>query len=264
MFKKRRSFLLTFIVSLFCLYTNTYAATPAIAATDNLQPTPNSWHFLFAPYGWFSSIKGKVTVKGITKTANIPFSQVLQDLDFAGEAHLEANYNRITFMLDPTYLKLAQDVDEDRLKTTLQSKTTLVDTGIFYRLLSTAPHSNPYVALELLGGARYFGAKNELDFDRLPNLNVASTTQAWSPIVGGRIIFEPAAKSELWLRGDIGGFNVDHVHRTWSATAGFSYIIHRHIKLGVAYRALDIEFTQKAAAVNLLIHGPMLGIGFYS
>lgn len=243
-----KNLLLLLVFSLFVsLYTNAYA----------------SWHFLFAPYGWLTSLNGDVTVKGNTKHINIPFSKILKDLDFAGEAHLEAGYGRFTFLLDPTYLKLTADVDKNILKTTIRSQTTLVDTGFFYRLFSAAPGENQYASFELLGGARYLGANNALDFDRLPNLTVSSNIELISPIVGGRIKYNPTPKAELWLRGDVGGFNIDKVHRTWSATAGFAYIVHPHIELGIAYRVLDIDFSTKDATMNVLIHGPMLGIGFY-
>ncbi len=225
--------------------------------------TPHSWHFLFAPYGWMSSVDGDVTVRKNTVHAHIPFSKILRDMDFAGEAHIEANYDRLTFMLDPTYIKLSAGVQGPIINTSLSSAMTLIDGGIFYRIASSSDtNNNQYSSFELLGGARYLGFNNELDFARAGN--ISDTINLFAPIVGARIKFNATPKSQFWLRGDVGGADVDNVHSTWSATAGYAYTATSHIKLGIAYRVLDMDFNTGRSAINIMYYGPMLGIGFYS
>lgn len=262
--------------------------------------TDNGWHFLVAPYGWMPAIDGEVTVKDTTHHVFIPFSKILSNLDFAGEIHLEANRGRLTFMLDPTYLKVTNNFEQmvDRTRfvilptpvpvtvpvttvltanETLTSATTLIDGGIFYRLFSGAPAANQYASFEILGGGRYFGTNNSFEFrssrnttidqftfERLRSLDVSSTNQLIAPIVGARIKYDPSPRWHLWVRGDGGGFNVDNMQSTWSATGGIGFTVHPHIDLGLAYRALDIKFTQSNAAMNVFMYGPMAGIAFYS
>lgn len=234
------------------------------ADLNHNQIPDNTWYFLFAPYGWFTSVSGDITTHNVTKHLHIPFRDILRDVKFAGEAHLEASYNRWSFMIDPTYIKLSQDIDKRILKTTLNTDMTLVDAGVFYRLLSSPPSQPQFASFELLGGARYLQLGNDVEFDRRPELNVSQNESFCAPIIGGRIKFYPTQKTELWLRGDGGGFNVDNMRSTWSGTIGFAYSIHSHVDLGVAYRILDIDFREKNLTANVLMYGPMVGIAFYS
>ncbi len=225
--------------------------------------TPNTWHFLFAPYGWMSSVDGDVTVRKNTVHAHIPFSQILKHMDFAGEAHIEANYNRWTFMVDPTYIKLSAAIQGRLIHTSLSSAMTLVDAGVFYRVASSSdPDNSQSSSLEFLGGARYLGFNNELDFSR-PILSISDNINLFAPIVGARIKFNSSPRSQFWLRGDVGGADIDDVHSTWSATAGYAYAVYSHLKLGIAYRVLDMDFNTGRSAINIMYYGPMVGIGFY-
>lgn len=226
------------------------------------QPVAESWHFMIAPYGWFSSIDGDVTVGNATKHVAIPFSKIFHNLDFAGEVHLEAIYGRWSFMIDPAFLKLTTHFDKFVNDVRLTSKIWLVDSGIFYRVFSNTENSNYLASFELLGGARYLGVDNEFNFSRFPNLNVSADTNLFVPIVGGRFKFDVYSKLHFWLRGDDGGFGLDDVSNTWSVTVGASYTVHRCIDLGIAYRALGIDFSRKAAKTDITLYGPMLGIAF--
>jgi hypothetical protein len=252
-------FFLSFIVLFFSNY--------AIADLDTRPDM--GWHFLIAPYMWGSSIDGDATIRDRTTHITIPFSKILKYLDFAAEAHLEAGYGPLTFMIDPTYLKLAKDVDarlprtQFSLHSHLISETTLIDGGVFYRILTTSPATKEYASLELLGGVRYLNVSNDLSFARI-SPTLSTNTQLTAPIVGARVKYDPAPRAHLWLRGDVGGFGVDNVKNTWSSAVGFSYTIYRHVDLGVAYRVLDIHFTTPHATMNVLMYGPMVGIAFHS
>lgn len=49
-----------------------------------------NWDFEFAPYIWMVSMKGDITVKGQTSDVDLSFSDFLDDLKFAAEAHFGA------------------------------------------------------------------------------------------------------------------------------------------------------------------------------
>lgn len=282
-----RTFLGCWFISVLSMSGNATAAT----ANDAPPQSDGGWHVSFAPYGWLSGVDGNITLKGNTTHVHIPFKDIFKNLDFAGEVHLEANKGRWTFMIDPTYLKLSKDIKKSLSKTinvpangeavvtaigTLTSATTLIDLGAFYRLFST-PDNKPYVSFELLGGARYLGLNNSLEYNRYLNVNIddqtfaqlrsfdASTNdQMISPIIGARIKFNPTPNAHLWLRGDGGGFGIDHVTRTLSGIVGFAYTVHRHIDLGIAYRVLEIAFHKTNSSGDIVMYGPMIGISFYS
>lgn len=256
---------INFIKACFFIYLFVFTSNFNVyASSDTVPVNDNKWHFLFAPYGWFSALNGEVTVKGRTHDINLPFSKILRNLKFAGQAHLEARYNRLTFILDPTYVKLAKNISDKFIHANLEAETLLIDAGAFYQLWASPPNpTQNFAILELLGGTRYLGVDNSIHFDEL-DTTLSKRVDLFSPIIGGRFRYYPNPKLELWLRGDVGGFNVDHVKSTWSTTLGLAYTVYPHVDLGIAYRALGMHFTQPQSAADIIFHGPMLGIAVYS
>ena len=256
---------------------------PSFAATPKDNPavdTPEQWHFTVAPYGWLSSISATISVKEITNHIFIPIDKVLKNLDFVGELHLEASHGPWAFMLDPTYVTLsthfsAGPIYVGPLKRTVlgpidvhvTSQTLLIDGGVFYRVFEEQATPNQSLSLELFGGGRYLGLKNQvgLGFSRtelFPGISVTGTTSVFAPIVGGRIKHN-FSKIHLWLLGNVGGFGMDDVTNTWAATAGLAYNVSPHMDLGFAYRVLNINVTKSTdLGFNALMYGPEIGLVF--
>ncbi|KTD44618.1 hypothetical protein [Legionella quateirensis] len=236
-------------------FSNVGYTAPAMTA----QPI-HSWHYSIAPYLWASSLNGDVEVLGRTKHLNITFEQILRHLDFAAQGHFEAGYGPLSLMLDPTYLKLSQEEHFKSIGLKFTTKMLLADAGIFYRFFAKPIRDNQYVSLEVLGGARHLDIKNTLEVDRL---SLTDTVKMNAPIVGARLRTDLSPKSNFWIRGDVGGFHVDHVKETWSATAGLSYAYKEHIDFGIAYRVLKINYAKNRSAMDVVMHGPELGVSFH-
>lgn len=243
---------------------------------DNQQ-----WLFTVAPYGWMSSISADMTVKNTTQHVFVPFSKVLKVLDFVGEVHLEASRGPWAFMLDPTYIKLSPNITAGPiyvgpLKQTvigpinvnIVTQTLLTDAGVFYQAYQDNSAPNRSLSIEALGGARYLGLKNQMTLapsrsDFFPGITVSSSTGVIAPIIGGRIK-QKFAKTQMWFKGDVGGFGVDHVTNTWGATAGLAYSVRPNIELAVAYRVLKIKVNKSTElTTNSLMYGPEVGLAFY-
>lgn len=233
-----------------CLSRITYASTP-----------DNSWHFLFAPYLWATGLDGTMTIANHTSDVHESFKDLIDHLDFGAEAHLEANYGRWTLMVDPTYMKLSDDFTIDTLNNKITQKLWLVDTGIFFRALES--HLTQPTSFELLAGGRYMGIGADLDIGSL--FSFSNNEDSLSPIFGARIKHYFTPRTQFWIRGDYGGFHVNGMNETWSANAGLAYAVLKHLEIGIAYRVLKLDFTDDANhfAMNTLMYGPMLGIGFF-
>jgi hypothetical protein len=221
----------------------------------------DGWHFMLTPYGWASSINADLRVKGRSADMNLTFIDILKHLDFAAQGHLEAGYGPWSLMIDPTYLKVNDNSQRRSIGLSIRSQTSLIDGGIFYRLFSKSFTPLTFISLELLGGARHLGLKNSLTFNQA--LTVSDSTDMTAPIIGARIKTDLTAKLGFWVRGDIGGFHVDHVKQTWSTTLGMSYALQSHIDLGLAYRILKIDYSRSSSGMNLLLYGPMIGFSFH-
>lgn len=224
------------------------------------QPA-DGWHYSFAPYLWTSSINGELQVGGRTARVNLPFKDILKHLDFAFQGHFEAGSGAWTLMFDPTYLKVTDEGQLHSIGLKVTSKSLLADLGAFYRLFYKPIADDRYMSVELLGGVRHFGIRNTLDISVLTLSNFTSMN---APIIGARLKADVANKSYFWLRGDYGGFHVDHFQQTWSTTAGFTYAVKPHIELGIAYRVLNINFAKGNHSMNTLLHGPAVGVSFHS
>ena len=99
-----------------------------------------NWDFEFAPYIWMVSMKGDVTVKGQTSEVDLSFSDFLDDLKFAAEAHFGATKKkgtRLGFWLDGTYVKLESDANIGPINLDVENQTAIIE--------------GPYGAAEILG-----------------------------------------------------------------------------------------------------------------
>ncbi len=83
------------------------AANDTETETTYIEAPSNKWHFAVIPYLWMMGINGKVGVKGRTADADVSFSDILKNLDFAAEVHIEAWRDRFGFFIDTTYSKIS-------------------------------------------------------------------------------------------------------------------------------------------------------------
>lgn len=238
-----------------------FAATAGSASYDNLNP--QGWHFAIDPYAWMTAVSGDVTSHGYTAHMYIPFSTILQDLQIAAMVHMEGGYGPLSLMLDPLYVRLKDNDINDGIVNDVTLKMTIIDAGMFYKLYTTQPWSrwNQVTSFDVLAGARYFGLDTDIDFIPIPSYS--TNMGAGAPIVGGRIWHNFTTKFHFWIRGDVGVGRIDGVNKTWSATTGLAYTVHKNIDIGAAYKVLKLDVTDSGININSLFYGPMVGVSFH-
>jgi hypothetical protein len=68
------------------------------------------------------------------------------------------------------------------------------------------------------------------------------------------------------LRGDIGGFGVGSKF-TWNTSALLGYSVSRVVSVWLGYRALGLDYKSGSGfnkiEFDAIMHGPILGVGFY-
>lgn len=231
---------------------------PIIKADDETAYS-SSWHGMIMPYLWMVGVSGDLSMDNATTQIDLSFSDIWKDLQFDLQSYFEIGYDRLTFMIDPLYLKLSENLTTDRILSNLIVETTLIDSGIYYRIFNTPPTTS----LELLGGSRYVRLKNDLTVGSRHSLFL--TEDSFTPIVGYRLKHYVNHRIQLVLRGDIGGFHINNMNNTWSATAGFYYVVTKHIDLNLSYRVLKIDYFNESDnfMMNTLIYGPIIGISFH-
>jgi hypothetical protein len=243
----------------------------APAFAEENPPISDEWEFTVIPYLWMTSLEGDVGVEGATAHVDASFSDILDNLDFAAQVHVEAKKGKWAFFIDPTYMKLSSDDSATtRFATTLDADVTmkawLVDGGVFYRIAESPVGDDGVrsIAVDLLGGFRYNYLENEFDFKGsggLLNVDVDESKDWIDPIVGGRIQARLSEKLLLNLRGDIGGFGIsDASDSTWSLLAALGYELNERTTLLVGYRALGIDYDEGLFEYDVTMSGPFVGL----
>jgi hypothetical protein len=239
------------------------------------KPADNKWEFHIIPYLWMTGIKGDATVKGIEGDVDVTFGDIWDNLDFAGQVHMEVRKGRWGFFLDPTYLKLSSDEHVDRpivgrIEADFTVTNWLVEFGGLYQLAKWPLGADEGTALFLdaLGGGRYWYLKNELDLD-VPLVGLGrkfKESEDWiDPFVGLRLRTELTKKLSLVLRGDVGGFGVGSDF-TWNASAILGYHFSQTVSAWLGYRVLGVDYESGSGSskfkYDVTMSGPMVGLGF--
>lgn len=265
--------------SILCVLALVLAALPAYGQTA--QPSdshPNvsgtetkpvstggsAWEFRLIPYTWLIALDTKTTVRDHTADMNIPFSDILRNMDVAGQVHFEAQKGKWGFFVDPTYLKLSQDGTlRDGRDVRLQIEQWLVEFGGMYRLgkWPLDEKGKRSVTVDALGGGRYWYLS--ADMDTSSNINPSKTTQWVDPIIGARLNADITERVLFSIRGDVGGFGVGSDF-SWNALGVFGYRFTKDITGLLGYRALYVDYKAGTSSMryNMTIHGPIMGLSF--
>ena len=241
--------------------------------------------FTIIPYGWLSGISGDFTVKGRTFHTSVPFSDILQNLDFGGQVQVEARKDNWGIFLQENYMKLTPTASLSRpaaidlmqggptirqvdVRTDIQM--FLSEFGGFYRLGTVGYNLNgpKSASFDVLAGGRYWYLQSYA-FLSLPQrgFGFSGTTygNVIDPMVGLRMQTYFARKFFLNLRGDAAGFGVssNSSHITWNGVGGIGYDLSPAASLLAGYRYLYIDYSPSGGGnIKLTMQGPVIGFAY--
>ena len=231
------------------------------------------WEFFVTPYIWLASLKGDVTVKGVTQDVDVGFFDILNSSDFAFalEAHGEAWYKRKWgILVDGMWVIIKQnDNSIPPMQFDLKQNTGIFEVAGLYNFIERPFTDEPDSAtwsLHGLVGTRVTVLKVDFDFDLGPTVG---QTQAWAdPILGGRAVFKFGSERRwnFTFRGDFGGFGAGSDF-TWKLSGLFGYNFHigsLPSTFVFGYAALYQDFETGSGpdkfAWDITQHGPLLGL----
>jgi hypothetical protein len=253
------------------------------------EPAKNKWEFDIMPYFWMAGLSGDMTVHGVPVHVSESFSDIWSNLDFGAQLHVEAHKGRWGVFLDGTYLSLSSDGDATRVRSgpggRLEPTTQIdVDVDIAEWLVEFGGTYNAArwplgtggsaLALDILGGGRYWYVKTDVDvginqtlgdFGRYLSSSIDVTKDWIDPFVGARLIFELPKNFMVALRSDVGGFDVGS-KISWNLAGYVGYNISRVVSFLAGYRALYVDYESGSGTdkfkFNTWMYGPAIGIGF--
>ena len=247
-----------------------------IPSTPESVPQPvatDEWVVSTTPYFWVTFYEGDMTVNG--QTVDMSGLSVFDLLD-AGDLrflpltnYFEARKGRWGGYLDTTLIGLefgASDISLGPGPVTLAAGLdftyALVNAGLIYTAAEWA-QQNGTVAFDLLGGVRYTYYDMDLAVTIGPiGASFADTLDWWDVTLGARLRGQNDNGWNWALRGDIAGADLESDF-SFQAVASFG----RDFRLGrvdaswiAGYRFLYQDWSEGTDAVDLLTHGPLVGL----
>jgi hypothetical protein len=225
---------------------------PAPAATSE-------WEFLLALYGPLMGVDGTVGAAGLTGEIDVPFDDILDNLDGSFMAALEARRGPWSVTADLFWLKLsASGLPTSNSYLGIGMEQTLATVALGYEL-----HADERTTLDLLGGAALTSMEIDLDLftPRLPVTNrAASGSETWiDPFFGLRLRHHLSDRWSLFATGLYGGFGVAS-DEYWQAIAGISYRITENSALALGYRVISTDYQDGGFVYDAKSSGPNVGL----
>ena len=239
---------------------------PEIVATDE-------WVVSTTPYFWMTFYEGDMTING--QTVDMSGTSVFDLLD-AGSLnfpplvnYFEARKGRWGGYLDTTLIGLefgASDISLGPGPVTaaagLDFTYALVNAGVIYNAAEWV-QQNGSVAFDLMGGLRYTYYDVDLGVTIGPvGVSFAETLDWWDITLGGRLRGHYDNGWNFAVRADIAGADLESDFSVQAlANVGKDFRLGRFDMSAIAgYRFLYQDWSDGNDAVDLLTHGPMVGL----
>ena len=266
-----------------------------------VQPTAVSsgWTYRFTPYGWLTSLRGSQTVRGRTVDVDASFIDIIDATLGSGGtliglmANFEARNGPVALFGDLVWSKIGiegsgvrtRSVGPAALSAAASADVTfqmaILEVGGAYEVARFGLGGpDATVALDVLAGGRFWHQKADLSFDLATTFDIGdlelgrnraiarSGSVDWAdPFVGARLRYAVAPGHEIFVRGDVGGFDVGSKF-SWQAIAGygFDFAVWNGITFSgvLGYKALYVDYAQGTGLqryeFDMLQHGPVLGV----
>jgi opacity protein-like surface antigen len=256
-----------------------------LAAAADLVPAPDTseWRFTLAPYVWGVGLSGDVGVFGRGPVdVDIPFSDILENLDFAAMGVAEAHNGTWGVFVDLNYTSLSAG----------KSRSRSLERDIFEQLDINAKVSasadikefigtvmgqwravdSEQMTLDLMAGARYWYVDN--DIEARVSLSITgpgpldpglskefsgSDGASWvDPMVGVKSRIDTTTPVYFTGWGMIGGFGVGS-DINWDVMGGVGYEWTDHFSTVLGYRALGVDYKDDGFVYDIIQQGVALG-----
>ena len=229
-------------------------------AQGSTQPASSDvWQFQFTPYFFMAGVKGTVGVSTFTSDVDVPFSKVIDQVNFGFMGTFEAHKNKFTLLADLLYMDLGDSqANAGPLFSSAEAnfKEFILDPEVGYRLAETKGAS-----LDVVGGIRYWHARMRLELHPgvLPGTEVEGSRN-WMDAVGG--LRGRAHLSPRWFvtgKADFGGGGSDFTFQFFGAIGAN---VGKRASLIVGYRYLKVDYDAEGFLFDMAMKGPLFGLGF--
>ncbi len=217
--------------------------------------TPKPWHLEVTPFGWFAGLNADVTVGERSTEIDLPFSDILDAVSFAGSFMVDADYNKHLLYLNGSFFSLDTDnLDDDDSPDggNLESDIVIFSAGVGHRFPGITEHSN----VDVLVGVQTFNIENTL------TLNNLGEFMSENNVTDFMVTIRPS----MWLHKRVrfnstiglGGGDSDF---TFDASPQLQIFITENIATRIGFRKIDWNIEEDEREFDGGLKGLMLGVG---
>lgn len=253
-----------FILSLVCggLLALPASAADVISASapDETPVVEDGWTFSVTPYFWAAGLSGETAQFGLpTIDIDADFADILNNLDFAAMAIMDARNGRYSVFGDLIYTKLSADSATPR---GILATSVDVEASTFAGLLGAGYSvlEGPSGHLDIVGGVRVWSVDTDISFSGafLNGLTFSDGATWVDGLVGvrGNYSFTPKLYFVGWGLVGAGGADVD-----WDVAGGLGYHFNDRYSATLGYRALGVDYSNSDGFIfDVVQQGPIMGL----
>ena len=233
------------------------AATPGLAQT----PAGDSWKVTIAPYFMGAAMNGTTAVKGQEMTVDMPFSEILKNLQFGAMGLVAARKGNWGVAGDAIWMALGANGTAPGPVGVTASADMNQGAFAFYGLRRFSP------VADLMFGARVNTLQANLRINGPLAVRSVDGSKTWvDPIVGVQLHTPDTGKRwHAQVYTEIGGFGAGSTF-TWQLFPTIGVNVSKRASLEFGYRWLDIDYTSGDGATlfkyDMLTQGPVMGFAF--
>lgn len=251
------------------------------AAAADLAPLPETgeWRFTIAPYAWGVGLSGDVGLFGRGPVEiDIPFSDIIQNLNIAAMAAGEAHNGTWGVFFDVNYTSLSADNSASRVLERVPATVDVeaeVDVTEFIGTIMGQWRAidSDQATLDVMAGGRYWHVNNDVNVKAtvvssgaaditLSRELSGSDGASWvDPMVGAKMRINTSMPIYFTGWGMAGGFGVASDF-SWDVMGGVGYQWTDHFATVVAYRALGVDYENDGFVYDVVQQGVALGAVF--
>ena len=262
------------------------ARAAALAAALILSPASaaaeDAWRVTVTPYAFLPvSTTGTSTVAGRGADLDLELNDIVETLNFAGSARIEAWRGDLGLMIDGYYANIGDDAALSSAAGRATARVDVTSTQWWlsvmggYRALSgPVGRGGHSYAVDLGAGIKINGIRQDIDArigtDLAPGAGVqrslGGTETFVEPAVSLRATVQVAADWTLGTRADLSGFGVAGDDLQWLVLAGAEWRVSGLTSLRLGWQAYGIDFATRRAdgrfVYDVVQTGPYLGLSF--
>ena len=226
---------------------------PASAMADQ------DWRYEATFYGWLPGVTTTADTPLGEVEAEVAFSDILDNLDFAFLAAFEARQGRWAFVGDLQYFDLGAESSSDIAgidSVAIDTQMVLLGGYALYDI-----SDSPGTRIELGGGLRYYDATFDAALSGATPLSFSEGGTWADAVLSARVT---RAFNDDWFGvayADVGGLGIgDSSDLTWQAYVAAGYRLSDSWSAVAGYRHLWLERDFDGRSITSSVGGPVIGV----